>query len=50
GKFLTFPNTTLRRIAEQRPATLADLGRIAGVDPQKADRFGTAFLAIVNES
>jgi ATP-dependent DNA helicase RecQ len=50
GKFLTFPNTTLRRIAEQRPATLADLGRIAGVDPQKADRFGAAFLAVVNES
>ena len=38
---------TLARIAEERPATLAALERIQGMGPLKAERFGEAFLAIL---
>ena len=47
GKFLSCTHTTLARIAEMRPATLAELERIGGMGPQKAERFGEAFLTIL---
>ena len=47
GKPLDCTATTLARIAETRPATLEDLERIQGMGPQKAERFGAAFLAIL---
>jgi ATP-dependent DNA helicase RecQ len=47
GKPLACSMTTLARIAEGRPASLAELERIQGMDPQKAARFGAAFLDIV---
>ena len=49
GKFLSCTHTTLRRIAEQRPATLADLARIGGLGEAKLERFGTAFLAVLRD-
>ncbi|MBI1217155.1 MAG: DNA helicase RecQ [Rhodobacteraceae bacterium] len=41
--------TTLRKIAEQRPATLEALEAVQGMGPLKAERFGTAFLAVLTE-
>ncbi|HQU68115.1 MAG TPA: DNA helicase RecQ [Albidovulum sp.] len=49
GKHLSCTHSTLRRIAEARPRTLADLGRIGGLGDQKIDRFGMRFLQIVAE-
>ncbi len=49
GKHLTCTRTTLRHIAERRPATLDALGRIPGMGGQKLERFGAAFLAIIAE-
>ncbi|MCT8331407.1 DNA helicase RecQ [Albidovulum sediminis] len=50
GKFLTCTHVTLARIAESRPRTRAEMERIGGVGPQKADRFAEAFLAILREA
>jgi ATP-dependent DNA helicase RecQ len=47
GKPLSLTNRTLRSIAEDRPGSLDDLARVSGVGPQKAERFGPAFLAIL---
>jgi ATP-dependent DNA helicase RecQ len=44
GKHLDCSATTLRKIAEARPSTLAELEQIAGLGPQKIERFGPAFL------
>ncbi|WP_290750865.1 DNA helicase RecQ [Amaricoccus sp.] len=47
GKPLSCAATTLARIAEARPRDLAALARIVGMDPQRTERFGAAFLAAV---
>ena len=49
GKPLSCTHSTLRQIAERKPRTLSDLGRIQGMGEQKVDRFGAAFLAILAE-
>ena len=46
--YLTCSNAELARIAEARPADLADLERMIGAKP--AARFGAAFLAILAEA
>ncbi len=46
-KPLSCTQTTLRHIAEKRPASLADLDRIQGMGPAKTQRFGKAFLAVI---
>ena len=46
-KPLSCTHTTLRRIAETRPRTLAELGRIPGMGAQRTDRFGAAFLRVL---
>ncbi|GGH61540.1 DNA helicase RecQ [Frigidibacter albus] len=48
-KFLSCTHSTLRQIAERRPATLGDLARLQGMGEQKTDRFGAAFLAVLAE-
>jgi ATP-dependent DNA helicase RecQ len=48
-KPLSCTHTTLRLIAERRPATLADLGRLQGMGPDKVTRFGTAFLQAIRD-
>ena len=45
-RYLSCPPATLRRIAETRPRTRADLQR-AGLADQKLDRFGDAFLQAI---
>lgn len=49
GKFLSCTRATLAKIAETRPRDLEALARIQGMGPQKAERFGAAFLAILSQ-
>ena len=49
GKYLTVNAATLRQIAERKPMTIGDLGRISGMNEQKADRFGAAFIDALTE-
>ncbi len=49
GKPMSCAPTVLRRIAEQRPRDLAALSRVAGIEGEKLDRFGPAFLAALSE-
>ena len=46
-KPLSCTQTTLRHIAERRPASIAEIDRIPGMGAQKTERFGEAFLAVV---
>jgi ATP-dependent DNA helicase RecQ len=48
-KPLSCTSTTLRKLAETRPSTLSALDGIGGLGPQKIDRFGAAFLAVLRE-
>jgi len=47
--YVIFHDSTLREIAAARPATLNDLGRLAGVGARKLDAYGDAFLAVVRQ-
>ncbi|MBD3764643.1 MAG: DNA helicase RecQ [Rhodobacterales bacterium] len=49
GKYLSCTPTTLRHIAERRPRTLSEIEQIPGMGPQKAERFGSAFLEILEQ-
>jgi ATP-dependent DNA helicase RecQ len=42
--YVIFPDTTLRALARERPATLADLRRIPGVGDKKLADYGAVFL------
>ena len=46
--YLICTNTTLAKIASQKPQSAAALEKISGVGPQKAARFSGAFLDIIN--
>ena len=45
--YVIFHDSTLREMAEQRPASLAELGHISGVGQRKLDAYGDAFLAAI---
>jgi ATP-dependent DNA helicase RecQ len=47
GKLLSCNQSTLRQIAERRPSSLAEIDRIQGMDAQKTERFGEAFLGVL---
>ncbi len=49
GKLLSCTQSTLRQIAERKPSTLSELAYIQGMNEQKLERFGDAFLVAVNE-
>jgi ATP-dependent DNA helicase RecQ len=49
GKLLSCSSSTLRQIAERRPSTLTELQGLPGMDEQKVDRFGAAFLDILRD-
>jgi ATP-dependent DNA helicase RecQ len=44
---LSCTHSTLRQIAERRPLTIEALERVPGMGPQKAERFGAAFLDVL---
>ena len=48
-QFFVLPATTLRSVVLQHPRTLADLRRIEGIGPEKADRHGPDILKICND-
>ena len=45
--YVVFHDSTLREIAEVRPSTLAELGRVQGIGAAKLERYGEAILAAV---
>jgi ATP-dependent DNA helicase RecQ len=47
---LSCSNGALRQIAERRPATLEALERLPGMDAQRAERFGAAFLDVLHRT
>ena len=49
-RHLSCTGPTLRKIAEMRPRSRADLARVSGMGDQKLDRFAEAFLAILSEA
>ncbi|MGQ0610107.1 MAG: DNA helicase RecQ [Paracoccaceae bacterium] len=48
GKVLSCNRVTLGHIARQAPRSLSDLARVPGMDAQKVDRFGAAFLDVLS--
>lgn len=48
-RYLSCATTTLGKIAEAKPRDLAGLERIQGMDAQKVERFGAAFLEVLAE-
>lgn len=45
--YVIFHDSTLREMAQARPASLADLGRVGGVGARKLDAYGDAFLQVI---
>lgn len=48
--YVVASDRTLREMAELRPRTMAGLQAIYGIGPAKAERYGDAWLAVLNES
>ena len=49
GKPLSCTHSTLRQIAERRPSTLSELEGIHGMTGPKTERFGLAFLKVLQD-
>ena len=47
--YVIFHDATLRQMAEERPDSLAGMGRISGVGTRKLEAYGDAFLAVLRE-
>ncbi len=48
-KFMVFQNPVLKRIAERKPRSLAELEATKGVGPAKVERFGNDILEILSK-
>ncbi|WP_380055300.1 DNA helicase RecQ [Falsihalocynthiibacter sp. SS001] len=48
-KYLSCSTSTLRQIAERRPDSIETIEKLAGMGTAKAERFGRAFLEVLNE-
>lgn len=46
--YIIFNDRTLIEMAEKRPATLDDMAGIGGVGAKKLDKYGAAFLEVIN--
>jgi ATP-dependent DNA helicase RecQ len=46
--YIVFTDKTLIEMAKKRPATLDDIAHITGVGAAKLDRYGLAFLQVIN--
>ena len=47
--YVIFHDSTLMAILEARPRSLQEMGKLAGVGDKKLERYGEAFLDVVNE-
>ncbi len=47
--YVIFHDSTLRMIAEQRPESMGELGRIGGIGVAKLERYGAEVLEVVRE-
>jgi ATP-dependent DNA helicase RecQ len=47
--YIVFGDQVLWGMVERRPATVAELLRVSGVGPVKAERYGAAFLEVLRE-
>lgn len=45
--YVIFHDSTLREMAEQRPATIREMSRVSGIGQKKLDAWGDAFLAAI---
>ena len=48
--YVIFHDSTLREMAELKPTTRAALGRVSGVGEAKLDRYGEAFLEVLQQA
>ena len=48
--YIVFSDKTLRAMAEARPSTPEELLAVSGVGPMKLERYGEAFLEVVNRA
>ncbi|GMM92001.1 DNA helicase RecQ [Qipengyuania sp. MTN3-11] len=48
--YVVFHDSTLREMAAARPASLADLGSIAGIGAKKLDAYGARFLKVIADN
>jgi len=48
--YVVFHDTTLRAMAERRPATLEAMAGVPGVGKAKLDRYGDRFLKVISEA
>ena len=46
--YVIFHDSTLREMAEVKPATLSALARISGVGEAKLERYGAAFVEVID--
>ncbi|MDA7423535.1 DNA helicase RecQ [Thalassococcus lentus] len=46
--YVIFPDKTLIEMAEKRPSNLDEMARISGVGAKKLERYGNAFLEVIN--
>ncbi|PZR47650.1 MAG: ATP-dependent DNA helicase RecQ, partial [Stutzerimonas stutzeri] len=47
--YVVFPDTTLIALAKERPRDREELLDIPGIGVSKRDRFGDAFLAVIDD-
>jgi ATP-dependent DNA helicase RecQ len=47
--YVIFHDSVLLDMAQRRPRSLADLGRLSGIGGRKLERYGAAFLAVIRE-
>ncbi len=47
--YVVFHDSTLREMVSDPPATLAEMGRIAGIGAKKLEAYGDAFLQVIRE-
>ncbi|SEI95107.1 ATP-dependent DNA helicase RecQ [Azotobacter beijerinckii] len=48
--YVIFPDATLLEMLRSRPRSLSEMGRVSGVGARKLERYGEAFLEVLNEA
>ena len=47
--YIIFPDATLHQMLLHKPQTLEEMGKLNGVGPQKLEKYGEAFISVINE-